>query len=147
MFFCCVLVSDAVRALSVGEPPAVVWSFSLELDDWDARVPQYRAPEPPADEPQHIRLLATTTQSGSHSSRRKPPTSMRRFLEALDSHIRAGRIKPSYGSTGALYLNYFDEEAAARRDEPFRAYKVPVDLPKPETSPGLFRDFVRKPSP
>jgi hypothetical protein len=69
---------------------------------------------------------------------------MRRFLDALDAHIRAGRIVPGYGSTGALYLNYFDEDAAARRDEPFRAYRLPVNLPNPETSPGLFSDFVKK---
>jgi hypothetical protein len=70
---------------------------------------------------------------------------MRRFLDALDSHIRAGRIQPSYGSTGAIYFNYFDEAAAARRDEPFCAYMIPIDKPTPDNCPGLFRDYVRKP--
>lgn len=66
------------------------------------------------------------------------------FLQALDAHIRAGRLKASRGTAGDVYLNYFDEEAASRADCPFRAYRIPVERPTPDICPGLFCDYVRK---
>ena len=53
------------------------------------------------------------------------------FLRQLQRLIRARRIRPGHTALGRVTLLYFDEEAAARGDEPFRGIYIPnLQLPR-----------------
>ena len=56
---------------------------------------------------------------------------VRLFLKQLERLILARRIRPYHTALGHVTLQYFDEEAAARGDEPFRGIYLPnLQLPR-----------------
>ena len=56
---------------------------------------------------------------------------VRLFLKQLERLIRTNRIRPYPTALGRVILTYFDEEAAARGDEPFRSVYIPnLQLPR-----------------
>ena len=53
------------------------------------------------------------------------------FLKQLERLILTRRIRPDHTALGRVVLTYFDDEAAARGDEPFRAVYLPnLQLPR-----------------
>jgi hypothetical protein len=50
---------------------------------------------------------------------------MKDFLEKLCDLMRENRIRISQGQSGRFYVHYFDNMSAIRRQEPFKAIKLP----------------------
>lgn len=143
LYFCIDAVAEAVRDLTLMTPPSTEWSPSPDTAAYDRRQP---SPEPNWEYLSQFQVSKDTRPKSQRrrANRQGRHQTMARFIEALDAHIRAGRLKPSRGSTGDVYLEYFDEAAAARADEPFRCYRIPVERPTPDVCPMAFQDYVRK---
>ena len=77
------------------------------------------------DDPAHRAEQATEARTAAGSD-----IDIGQFLRQLQSLIQERRILPSYTGSGCVVLAYFDEQAAANGDEPFKNVYIPnLQLP------------------